>query len=86
MNNFLVVKGSMCGGVFQNIPLLPKERNCLHGRDDLDTYSKEMQTPAIKLLYLMAKALGMEANDLEGMFEEGKEIPADVVDANAEEA
>ncbi|KAI6705621.1 hypothetical protein NL676_008583 [Syzygium grande] len=40
-------------------------------RDDLDTYSKEMQTLAIKLLYLMVKALGMEAKDLEGMFEDG---------------
>ncbi|KAF8029371.1 hypothetical protein BT93_E1923 [Corymbia citriodora subsp. variegata] len=40
-------------------------------RDDLDTYSKEMQSLAIKLLYLMAKALGMEAKDLEGMFEDG---------------
>ncbi|KAL3739738.1 hypothetical protein ACJRO7_021069 [Eucalyptus globulus] len=40
-------------------------------RDDLDAYSKEMQTLAIKLLYLMAKALGMEAKDLEGMFEDG---------------
>ncbi|XP_056175912.1 protein SRG1-like [Syzygium oleosum] len=40
-------------------------------RGDLDTYSKEMQTLAIKLLYLMVKALGMEAKDLEGMFEDG---------------
>ncbi|KAL3739737.1 hypothetical protein ACJRO7_021068 [Eucalyptus globulus] len=40
-------------------------------RDDLDAYSKETKTLAIKLLYLMAKALGMEAKDLEGMFEDG---------------
>ncbi|XP_056175929.1 protein SRG1-like [Syzygium oleosum] len=40
-------------------------------RDNLDAYSKEMQTLSIKLLYLMAKALGMEAKDLEEMFEGG---------------
>ncbi|XP_010057211.2 protein SRG1 [Eucalyptus grandis] len=40
-------------------------------RDDLDAYSKEMQALAIKLLYLIVKALGIEAKDLEGMFEEG---------------
>ncbi|XP_010057213.2 protein SRG1-like isoform X1 [Eucalyptus grandis] len=40
-------------------------------RDDLDAYSKETKTLAIKLLYLMAKALGMEAKDLEGIFEDG---------------
>ncbi|KAF8029098.1 hypothetical protein BT93_E1692 [Corymbia citriodora subsp. variegata] len=40
-------------------------------RDDLDAYSKETQTLAVKLLYLMGKALGMEAKDLEGMFEDG---------------
>ena len=40
-------------------------------RDDLDTYAKEMETLAKTLLYLMGKALGMVAKDMDGMFEDG---------------
>uniref|UniRef100_A0A7N2LQG2 Fe2OG dioxygenase domain-containing protein n=1 Tax=Quercus lobata TaxID=97700 RepID=A0A7N2LQG2_QUELO len=39
--------------------------------DNLDAYSAELKDLAMKILELMAKALGMEHNDMRSLFEEG---------------
>lgn len=41
-------------------------------RETLEAYSFELKTLAIKILHLMAKALGMDATDME-LFEEGSQ-------------
>ncbi|XP_030967979.1 protein SRG1-like [Quercus lobata] len=40
-------------------------------KDNLDAYSAELKDLAMKILELMAKALGMEHNDMRSLFEEG---------------
>ncbi|KAL5577113.1 hypothetical protein UlMin_018812 [Ulmus minor] len=40
-------------------------------RENLDAYSIELESVALKLLYQIAKALGMDPNDFKDLFEEG---------------
>lgn len=47
-------------------PMLPQPL-----RDTLEAYSAELKNLAMKILYLMAKALGMKPDEIKDMFEEG---------------
>ncbi|CAK7350313.1 unnamed protein product [Dovyalis caffra] len=40
-------------------------------RDTLEAYSAELKILALKILYLMAKALGMKPDDIKDLFEDG---------------
>lgn len=40
-------------------------------RETLEAYSAELKNLAMKMLYLMAKALRMDPKDIEDLFEEG---------------
>lgn len=50
-------------------PMLPQPF-----RDNLEVYSAELQDLANKILDLMAKALGMDANDMKELFEQGTQM------------
>lgn len=43
-------------------------------RDNLDVYTAELQDLANKIIDLMAKALGMDANDMKELFEQGTQM------------
>lgn len=42
-------------------------------RDAIEAYAKEMKVVAMKILNLMAKALGMKCEEIEALFKEGKQ-------------
>jgi isopenicillin N synthase-like dioxygenase len=43
-------------------------------RDTLEAYSAELKNLAMKILYLMAKALRMKPDEIKDMFEEGSQM------------
>ncbi|OMO80303.1 Oxoglutarate/iron-dependent dioxygenase [Corchorus olitorius] len=45
--------------------------NC---RETLESYSAELRDLALKILAFMAKALGLDPNDMKALFEEGQQI------------